>query len=143
MASGGPRKPQKPAPVSGPGKFAQRTDGGVNQPVRKMTGGEYGDNQELATLQGSAPMNASGRMPQGEMEQAPPPQASPVPFDAPSGRPDEPVTAGNPFGPGAGPSPLGAPLSAARLSETLRSVAAANGDGSLDDLIVAMEEAGL
>lgn len=108
MASGGPRKPQKPAAVSGPGKFAQRTDGGVSQPVRPMTGGPYGENTEMATLQGGAPMSASGRVPSAEM-QATMPEAGPqaVPFGAPSMRPDEPVTAGNPMGPGVGPEALG------------------------------------
>jgi hypothetical protein len=38
---------------------------------------------------------------------------------------------------------MGSGMSAARLSETLRSIAMANPDGSLDDLITAMEENGL
>ena len=141
---GGYRRPEKPAPVSGPGKYAQRTDGGASQPVRAMTGGAYGENAELANLQGSAPMNASARTPAGEAPQVPMRQGPPpVPFDAPTQRPDEPVTAGNPLGPGAGAVNLGGQLSAARLSETLRQVAMANPDGSLDDLIAAMEDAGL
>ncbi len=142
---GGYRKPTKPAVVSGPGKFAARTDGGVNQPIRDMTGGAYGDNAELSSLQGSAPMNASGRSQQGGGPQQVPTQGppTPTPFDAPSERPGEPVTAGNPMGPGVGPASLGMGLSAARLSATLRQIAVGNDDGSLDDLIVAMEDAGL
>lgn len=51
---GGSRTPARPAAVSGPGRYSRRTDG--RQPVRDVTGGSYGDGQELRDLQGAAPM---------------------------------------------------------------------------------------
>ena len=97
---GGYRRPENPAPVSGPGKFSKRTDGGPGdtQPIRYVPGMEYGGGQELMDLQSGAPMAAEGAPPR-------------VAFDAPTERPDEPVTHGAPFGAGAGPEVLavGAP----------------------------------
>lgn len=54
---------------------------------------KYGEQQAYQAAQGAAPMSASG-----------PDLSSVIPFGAPSQRPDEPVTAGLPGGPGAGPS---------------------------------------
>lgn len=90
---GGYRKPRNPAPVSGPGQMSRRTDGGPidGQPVQDVGGFEYGGRKEFRELQGAAPMNESGV------------SASPVqftPLSAASTRPDEPVTAGAPMGPG-------------------------------------------
>ena len=89
---GGYRKPSQPAAVSGPGALSQRTDGGPTQPIREVPGGSYGDRQDISGLQASAPMSAG------------PDLSQIVPFGAPSQRPNEPVTAGMPGGPGAGPS---------------------------------------
>lgn len=101
---GGKRTPRNPAPVSGPGQLSQRTDGGPQQVQAEMTGMPYGENQEFATLQSAAPMSASRaaaspRARQREAAQG----ASATPLFAPTQRPDEPVTAGAPFGPGDGP----------------------------------------
>ena len=101
---GGYRQPSNPAPVSGPGALSQRTDG---QGARYMAGGEYGEGQEMMDLQTSAPMSQApsptprGRAPRA---QAAPEGARPTPLFAPTERPDEPITAGAPFGPGPGPS---------------------------------------
>lgn len=56
---GGHRTPAKPASASGPGRYSQRTDGGPVQKLRKMTGGDYGFNQEMMDLQRSAPMGGT------------------------------------------------------------------------------------
>lgn len=92
----GYQQPTNPAPVSGPGAMSQRTDGGPadRQPTMLAPGGNYGDRQAMADLQGSAPMSAS-------------PSAPPVPFTAPTQRPDEPVTSGAAAGEGPGPEVLG------------------------------------
>ena len=102
----GYKKPTKPAAVSGPGKFSKRTDGGVSQPIRDISGGDYGDSQNLRDLQAAAPLNASGR----SVAPATPSPAVPtgpevVPLHADTQRPEEPVTAGSPLGPGPGPAP--------------------------------------
>jgi hypothetical protein len=92
-----------PPSVSGPGRLSRRTD---RQPIRDVTGGDYGDNKEMRGLQKSAPMSASAQ-PNVQANPTPLPQAAGpevVPLDAPSQRPNEPVTAGSPLGPGPGPS---------------------------------------
>jgi hypothetical protein len=106
VPSGGYRKPSKPAAVSGPGKFSKRTDGGPGkQPVRPMTGGPYGEGQEMSELQSSAPMSDTQGQPAPSGGGAPVPQVTP--FGAPTERPDEPVTAGAPVGEGPGPEAMG------------------------------------
>jgi hypothetical protein len=94
MARGGYRKPANPAPVSGPGALSRRTDGA--QPVMDMRGGKYGEGKELRELQGSAAMKQSA-------DSARPPAAGAnkvTPLFSPTERPEEPVTAGLPFGEG-------------------------------------------
>lgn len=102
MPRGGYQQPSKPAPVSGPGAMSKRTDRG--QPVRNPGGLPYGENQELRTVQQSAPM-----------AQAP---SGPAPADIPladmspnltdpTNYPGRSVFTGMPFGPGAGPEALG------------------------------------
>lgn len=97
---GGYQAPANPAPASGPGAMSQRTDGGPAdaQAAQYVSGLPYGEGQALMAQQQAAPMAASGMMPQS---------APIVPFNAPSQRPDEPVTAGADAGPGPGMSSLG------------------------------------
>jgi hypothetical protein len=100
---GGQRRPSNPAPVSGPGALSRRTDG---QGPKYISGGQYGEGQEMMDLQASAPMSETKtrapRMSAGKTATAPPP-AQVTPLFAPTQRPDEPITAGAPFGPGPGP----------------------------------------
>lgn len=111
---GGYRKPEKPAPVSGPGRLSKRTDGGPAQKVRPMTGGAYGEGKAMEQLQAAAPM-AANDVPQQQQPSGPPPPGGgapriPVdvtPFNAPTQNPDEPITAGSPMGAGIGPEALG------------------------------------
>lgn len=96
MPSGGYRKPEHPAAVSGPGALSQRTDGGAaTQPQMLASGGGYGDRKEMAEIQGGSPMAGT----------APPPTG--IPLDAPTQNPGEPVTAGAALGPGIGPQAAG------------------------------------
>jgi len=103
---GGMRRPNNPAPVSGPGRLSRRTDG---QGARYMAGGEYGEGQEMMDLQTSAPMSkteAPAARPRASRGQAAAAEiARPTPLFAPTERPDEPITAGAPFGPGPGAAP--------------------------------------
>lgn len=126
MPSGGYRKPEKPAAVSGPGKYSARTDGKPGtQPVRALPDAGYGEQAEFTGLQQQAPLADS----QG-VQSAPPQSAArassvpvPVPFTEPSQRPDEPVTAGIPAGEGPGPEALAPPgptsVDVARLAQWL------------------------
>ena len=98
---GGYRQPANPAPVSGPGALAQRTDGGPadTQAAKYVSGLPYGEGQALMATQSAAPMAA-----------APVAMTTPapiVPFNAPLQRPEEPVTAGVDVGPGPGMASLG------------------------------------
>ena len=108
---GGYRKPENPAPVSGPGKMSKRTDGGpadAKQPMRKVTGMGYGENKEVNELQAQAPMAAAQTMPIMNLP-APQPLPTPTPLTEPTQRPLEPLTTGMPFGPGAGSEVLNVP----------------------------------
>jgi len=103
MASGGNR------PTAPQNNYAVSATGGSGnagtQGAKAMTGGEYGDNQAMMELQTSAPMNASPTMPtspsQGRPQIAPTGQQL-TQLDAPTDRPNEPVTTGVDMGPGAG-----------------------------------------
>ena len=95
MARGGYRQPEHPAPVSGPGSLSRRTDGGPGQPVRDLPNPSYGDRKDFREIQGSAPMEGAST------------PAPSTPFDAPSQRPEEPVTAGAAAGMGPGPEAAG------------------------------------
>lgn len=118
---GGYRRPSSPAPVSGPGAMSRRTDG---QGARYMSGGEYGEGQEMMDLQNSAPMSKtetrSPRASRSRRLAAEDASAGITPLFAPSQRPDEPITAGMPFGPGAQPVRRRTPLASKleRLVET-------------------------
>lgn len=105
---GGYQAPKNPAPVSGPGAMSQRTDGGPadTQAARYVSGLSYGEGQALMNTQQSAPMagSANTQSPMMSMPSAPVPV---VPFNAPSQRPDEPVTAGANAGLGPDMSALG------------------------------------
>lgn len=102
---GGYRKPEKPAAVSGPGKYSQRTDGGPGkQPVREMTGGSYGEGKELADLQSAAPMSDTSGLPapSGGMEFPGVDMSGITQLGADTERPYEPITSGADYGPGPG-----------------------------------------
>ena len=106
--NGGYREPNNPAPVSGPGQLSQRTDGGPQQVQADMSGMPYGENAEFNTMQSMAPMSASpsARSPRASARSAKSAGGgmSATPLFAATQRPDEPVTAGAPFGPGDGPA---------------------------------------
>lgn len=107
MPSGGPRTPSSPAPASGPGALSQRTDGGPGQKARYMSGGEYGEGEEMMNLQQAAPMSAApgASRSAGRAARGAPARKAPSLTD-PTARPDEPLTAGADFGSGAGSNAL-------------------------------------
>jgi len=106
---GGKRTPRNPAPVSGPGQLSRRTDGGPAQVNAQMTGMGYGENKDFMQIQEGAAMSASPA-PKGAAKTSRGSSAGAMggggsaPLFSNTQRPDEPVTAGAPFGPGAGPS---------------------------------------
>lgn len=92
---GGYRQPSSPAAVSGPGALSARTDGGATAPPAMRGDGSYGDTADMQSIQSGAAM------------QQPASTADLIPFDAPTGNPTEPVTAGAALGPGMGPQAAG------------------------------------
>jgi hypothetical protein len=92
--------------------YANRTD--LNNPAKKLaakaaTGQTYGEAGKQLASQRAVPM---GGAPSDNVP-APQPMIPPGamgPLDRPTERPNEPVTAGSPFGPGPGPEALAAPL---------------------------------
>jgi hypothetical protein len=108
MPKGGYRKPANPAAVSGPGSLSRRTDGGPIQGAKEIPGGgKYGERKALADMQSGAPMQGN------PVPNVPAPSVAAEPRQpltnlfAPTERPDEPVTAGAPVGPGRTPQPVG------------------------------------
>lgn len=102
---GGARTPSNPAPVSGPGAYSARTDGGVmdsNAPA-------YGENLEIQNLKSAAPMAGTAGAPIAPQGQGGLDLSRIVGLSAPSQRADEPVTAGAAAGAGPGPEALGLP----------------------------------
>ena len=87
---GGYRRPNQPAPVSGPGALSQRTDGGPTQAAMLPSGGAYGERKEMAELQGGAPMAGGGAAAPAPM----PTRDMLTPLDAPTARPNEDIRAG-------------------------------------------------
>lgn len=98
MARGGYQKPSNPAPVSGPGALSRRTDGGgAGQPKQRLANAAYGEQKAFSEIQSGASMAQAQR----------PPMPQVTPISAPTTRPEEPITAGVPVGPGPGPEVLG------------------------------------
>lgn len=132
MPRGGYQQPSQPAPVSAPGKLSRRTDGGPAQTTQKMTGLAYGENADFNEMQSAAPLratpgaamqnpNASSRAGGGS--------SAPTGMFTPTQRPNEPVTAGAPFGPGAGP--MQSRRKAPSISDSLQMLGDVSGDRSL------------
>lgn len=107
---GGYRRPANPAPEgsSGPGKFSKRTDGGpsvdnAKQAAQYISGQDYGQGQEINSLAHAMPLSAAPSADSATQISSPAPM--PTAFNAPTERPNEPVTHGSPVGPGANSIP--------------------------------------
>ena len=94
--------------------------------TQDMTGLPYGENADFNEMQSSAPLAAT---PGAASNPLPTQPGGPAPTGmfTPSQRPDEPVTAGAPFGPGPGTQSM-AP-SPRRLSQVLDSISADSPEG--------------
>lgn len=139
MARGGYREPANPAPVSGPGALSRRTDGGPVQGKKYIpANGKYGEATALQEIQSGAPMQGNP-IPSTPTPSIP---AMPVtPIDAPTNRPDEPVTAGMPFGPGSNTPPaLVQPLD--EVAAQIRAAYELFPNEDLRRLVLSLEEEG-
>lgn len=148
---GGYQRPTHPASVSGPGQHSQRTDGGPTQPMSTVGGQPYG--------QATADLNAERVQPLPGQPGPPAPQqgggdAGPAqmptyhgkPFDRPSERPNEPITAGMPFGAGPGPEALSAPapdsVHTGAMTQLLQKFAPTDASGVVAQLLVKAQQDG-
>jgi hypothetical protein len=143
---GGARTPRNPAPVSGPGQLSRRTDGGPQQTTVPMTGMAYGENADFNDMQSAAPMAAAPSVSNTRTRNTSPTgqRAAATPLFSPTQRPDEPVTAGAPFGPGPGPSPsMNQQPMRVPISETLRKLTQVTGDPSVQAISEVLMRRGL
>lgn len=99
-----PRKSRSQPGPSG-GSYSNRSD--LSQPVQAPTGLPYGQNQALEQAQAAAPLPQAQDPFEGALQAAQQMEFSPVPLNAPSSRPFEPVTSGLVSGAGPGPEALG------------------------------------
>ena len=111
---GGYRKPENPAPSSGPGALSQRTDGGPAQGAKYIPGLPYGQGQETYAQQTAAPMAAAQPAPAAPTL---PPMMS---LNDMTQRPDEPLTAGLNIGEGPGSEVMNVPNRSQSLIDTIR-----------------------
>ena len=139
---GGPRTPSNPAPVSAPGALSRRTDGGPSQTTVPMTGMGYGENADYNDIQSSAPLAAAPSVSNTRARKSSPTGqgAAATPLFAPSGFPEEPVTAGAPFGPGPGPMSMGTNTSS--LQTSLRRMVTFDPDGDAARILAIAERLG-
>lgn len=109
-------------PVSGPGKFSQRTD---RQPIAQLPNADYGEQKAYKQLQQDAPMAAAPGVPPGQsMDFASMfgnPAGRVVPLNAESAQPGVPVTDGASLGAGAGTNAMG--FSQPRSQQDLQNLA--------------------
>lgn len=147
---GGYQAPRNPAPASGPGKLARRTDGGPAQKIMTPTGLPYGDAGRISAMEHAAPLAQSPSvptMPVGDPGGGPPQQQSPLAgLGDPTTRPDEPVTAGVDIGAGPGsevmPWNVGQQASG-ELSNLLSTLSASDTTGSIAALMMEAQRRGL
>lgn len=136
MPRGGYRKPNNPAPVSGPGALSRRTDGGPTQPVRPIpSGGQYGARKDMMELQSGAPMAGNP---------APQPNISPITsmFES-TQRPEEPVTAGADMGAGPGMESLSMQLQKTSVTQTFNRLAQSDPTGEIEMILRDLRSRGI
>lgn len=133
---GGYRKPENPAPASGPGALSRRTDGGPAQGAKYMSGMPYGEN--TMDQQTAAPMAGKPLVPSMQSM----PMEMPTPLMAPSTRPNEPITSGIDIGDGPGSEILNLPNSEPTLASTIRKIAQFDPTGEAEMLYAIISEYG-
>ncbi len=135
MEQGGYRKPNNPAPVSGPGALSQRTDGGPTQAATYMSGLPYGQGQATYDQQVAAPM-AGNPIPQNTLEDL-------QPLFAPTSRKNESITSGIDIGDGPGSIALGRlPNQEPTIKEIARGLAQYDVSGDSEMLFRMLDDAG-
>ena len=132
MAQQGGKRPvrtkSQAKPVSGPGALSQRTDMVNSDP------NVYGDRKATQELMSSAPMAKA----------QPVPTSPPVTgLFAPTQRPNEPVTTGNPLGPGAGEEALNLPARKFSATQILNRLAENDPTGEVELILQDLNARGI
>ena len=142
---GGYRRPEHPAPTSGPGALSRRTDG--HQPIRVQNDQEYGDRKAQIAQQQAAPLPQQQMAPAADIPSGGTAQPySGVPFGAGSQRPEEPITHGVDIGPGGGPEVLGigaGPRPDGFITNMLEQLSATDTTGTLGKLYLIAKQRGV
>ncbi len=132
MAQQGGKRPVRTKtqakPVSGPGALSQRTDMVNSDP------NVYGDRKATQEIMSGAPMAKAQPVP------APAPITS---LFAPTERPNEPVTTGNPLGPGAGPEILNLPARTFSATQILSRLAENDPTGEVEMILQDLSSRGI
>ena len=132
MAQQGGKRPVRTKtqakPVSGPGALSQRTDMVNSDP------NVYGDRKATQEIMSGAPMAKAQSVP------APAPITS---LFAPTERPNEPVTTGNPLGPGAGPEILNLPARTFSATQILSRLAENDPTGEVEMILQDLSSRGI
>jgi hypothetical protein len=113
--------------VSGPGKFAKRTD-------LDYQSNAYGDGVQYQAEKSGAPLATAPKSPLlSQAPEVPMGQAAPAPVGLydPTRRPDEPITSGIDMGPGVGSSALGMKKVQVKLSDSLAAMLAFDTTGEI------------
>jgi len=135
MEPGGYRKPNNPAPVSGPGALSQRTDGGPTQPATYISGLPQGQGQQNYDNQVAAPM-IGNPFPQESL-------ADLTPLLAPTSRKDEAITSGVDIGDGPGSMALGKlPMQEPTVKDVIRTLAQYDTSGDSEMVYRMLDDAG-
>jgi len=128
---GGPRPVRtnsQPKPVSGPGALSQRTDMMTNSDPNV-----YGDRKATEELMAGAPM--------AKQQQVSKPSVTDL--FAPTQRPNEPVTAGNPMGAGVGPEALNLPARTFNPAQILSRLADSDPSGEIELILQELTNKGV
>lgn len=151
---GGHRTPAKPAAVSGPGAHSRRTDGNF-QSVSVAPDQPYGAVKQQMNEQRIAPMAGKEQLPTPTPVSQPTqsaddfqmPAYSGGAFNAPSARPNEPITAGAPFGDGPGPEALSitpqAAMPTGAMTRLLQQMSATDTTGLIGQLYAMAKQRGV
>ena len=134
--------PARPA-VSGPGALSRRTDTGTAQKLRDLGDAQYGEAATFKDLQRSAPLAQTPQPGRSTVTSGSSTGTTPsvTPLNAPTVRPNEPITAGAPVGPGPGPEALGLSMGEPEYTTaktTLQSIADASGSTEVQALLQSM-----
>jgi len=136
MAQQGGHRPQRTntqaKPVSGPGALSQRTDMTPRDQVPSNPS-IYGDRKKM---QGEI----SGMV---QAQPRPAPRQNITGLFSPTERPGEPVTSGNPMGPGAGPEGLNLPNRSFNVTQVLSRLAQSDPTGEIEMILQDLNDRGI